>query len=616
MKESKKKAGLLAVLSVVLLALIAYIVMELFSSGIIGKKADKPKERVLHTSANGIETMDNGYMRKDLTAVELVKLMGNGINLGNTMEAYGRASYGTTGTVPNYETFWGQPVTTQEMISAMKASGLDTIRIPVAWTNAMDFEKQDYTIKEEWLNRVEEIINYALNEEMYVIINDHWDGGWWGMFGSAQESTRQQAMDMYVSMWTQIANRYKEYSDYLIFESANEELGNRLNDTDIATDSGALSESQCYEMTNRINQTFVDTVRATGGNNTQRFLLIAGYGTDIEDTCDSRYIMPTDTAQSKLLVSIHYYTPFSYCGSASLPNWGTIKQYNQQNELLGMMSKFTEAGYGVVFGEYAVALNGDGSVKDNTCDFLNNFLNNCDLYNYCPLLWDCSSLFVRRSLSWLDQDVEALFKSRSYAAQSELSEETIQANARAAMAAALEAAPESLDASTPGGAASDEAIAWLMFNSNDWNVTYSVGDEYSPSEKTEGLKAVDAKITGVGTYTVSLDFTGTGAGYANSTVFCALGIANGEQLYPGYVIDVVDLQINGQSYVLTAEPYTTSDDGKCTRLNIYNAWVKSIPDEARNYDGDLSDVSACIVDNNELGNITSISLTFEYKPAK
>ena len=436
------------------------------------------------------------------------------------------------------------------------------------------------------------------------------------MFGSATAKTRQKAMDMYISMWTQIAERFKNYSDYLIFESANEELGDRLNDQDIAKDSGTLSTNECYEITNKINQTFVDTVRATGGNNSQRFLLIAGYGTDIKTTCDDRYVMPSDSAQNKLLVSVHYYEPFSYCGSASLSSWGTIKHYEKQNELLKMMTKFTDAGYGVIFGEYAVALNGDGSVKDNTCDFINNFLDNCDLYNYCPVLWDCSSLFKRSTLSWLDTDVEALYKARSYEAQSSLDDGTIKENAKAEMAAALAAAPESLDNTTPAGAASDETIAWLMFNSNDWNVTYSVGDEYNPSEKTEGIVAEDVKITGEGTYTVSLDFSKTGAGYANSTVFCALGISNGELLYPGYIINVVDLQINGKSYPLVAEPYTTTDDKKCTRMNIYNAWVKAVPAEARTEDGDLSAVAPCIVDNEELGNITSISLTFEYKPGK
>ena len=153
---------------------------------------------------------DDGTVREELTAVELTKLMGNGTNLGNTMEAYGHSDLGTTAEVSKYETYWGQPVTTQEMITGMKEAGFDSIRIPIAWTNAMDFESGDYTIGEEYLNRIEELINYARNASMYVIINDHWDGSWWGMFGSSKEEDREKAMEMYVSMWTQIAERYKD----------------------------------------------------------------------------------------------------------------------------------------------------------------------------------------------------------------------------------------------------------------------------------------------------------------------------------------------------------------------------------------------------------------------
>lgn len=114
-------------------------------------------------STNEIQTNEINEMRVDLTSLEIVKLMGNGINLGNTMEAYGHKTLGTSADVSKYETLWGQPVTTKEMISGMKAAGFDTLRIPVAWTNTMNFESGDYTIREDYLDRVEEIINYALN---------------------------------------------------------------------------------------------------------------------------------------------------------------------------------------------------------------------------------------------------------------------------------------------------------------------------------------------------------------------------------------------------------------------------------------------------------------------
>ncbi|MNZ98340.1 Endoglucanase A precursor [compost metagenome] len=230
-----------------------------------------------------------GSGEKEITALDVANLMGNGINLGNTMEAYGHVSLGVDAELSAYETLWGQPVTTKEMLIAMKDAGFDSIRIPVAWTNAIDYESGDYTIKKAYMDRVEEIVNYALDAGMYVVINEHWDGGWWGMFGSATSETREKAMDLYVSMWSQIAERFQDYSDKLIFESGNEELGSRLNDVDVSKDSGALTENELYETTNKINQTFVDTIRGSGGNNPKRFLLIAGYNTNIMATIDDRF---------------------------------------------------------------------------------------------------------------------------------------------------------------------------------------------------------------------------------------------------------------------------------------------------------------------------------------
>ncbi len=557
------------------------------------------------------ETGADSSMRADLTAIQLSKLMGNGINLGNTMEAYGHKELGTKADISKYETFWGQPITTQEMIDSMKEAGFDSLRIPVAWTNGMDFESGDYTIRKELLDRVEEIVNYALKNDMYVMVNDHWDGSWWGMFGSAQQSTRDEAMKMYVSMWTQIAERFKSYSDYLIFESANEELGDRLNDVDICKDSGTLSKDECYEMANKINQKFVDTIRSTGGNNKERFLLIAGYNTDIESTCDDRFAMPTDTAKDKLLLSVHYYTPWSYCGSSSITKWGRVKDYEEQNRLLEKMTKFTKQGYGIVIGEYAVLIE-DGTVKENMCDFYNNLLDNCDIYGYTPMLWDCNSVFNRIKMEFNDNDISDVFYFRSYQSQSSLTDEAIANKAKENMEKAIKAAPETFDSSIDIGNL-DDATAWLMFTSSDWSLSYSVGDVYDPDNKSEGIVVTDAKITGEGTYTVGIDFTKTSVGFASGTTFSALAIANGELLYPGYVIDIKEILINGEPYALKGKPYTTSDDEKCTRVNLYNEWVTSIPEEIRTADKDTSNVKATIVDNGDLSHIETISITFDYK---
>lgn len=612
-QEKRKKTGLIICILAGILGVtgLVFLVMKLTKTGPFAPS----DEKYLHTSANGIETWDSGYIREDLTALEVVELMGNGINLGNTMEAYGHLTLGTNAKTSAYETYWGQPITTQEIVTAMKNAGFDSLRIPVAWTNMMDYESGDFTINEAYLNRVEEIINYALNADMYVIINDHWDGSWWGMFGSATQATRDKAMEMYISMWTQIANRYKEYSDYLIFESANEELGDRLNDVDVAKDSGTLSREECYEMTNKINQTFVDIVRGTGGNNAQRFLLIAGYGTDIQNTCNDMFQMPADTAENKLLVSVHYYTPWGYCGNTSLSKWGTQRNYQEQNTLLGSLTKFTEQGYGVIIGEYAVALADDGSVKENTCDFFTNFLDNCDLYGYCPMLWDCSSLFIRKDLGFFDQEVADLFASRSYAAQSAKTAEELRSEAQARIDTSTANAVLSFN---EDAAAMDDstAISWIMYNSGDWNIMYSVGDTYDPDSTTAGLVATDVEITGEGTYTVSLDFSGTAAGEANGTVFCALAIGNGETLFPGYTIDITEVLVNGEPYTLTAKPYTTSDNAVCTRVNLFNSWVTQVPDEARTPDGDTSNVQPIVVNSDDWQHMKTLSVTFNYAPGK
>lgn len=563
------------------------------------------------SSAQESETTQETDDSENLTALELSKLMGNGINLGNTMEAYGRPELGINADTSKYETFWGQPVTTEEMIAGMKNSGFDSIRIPVAWTNMMDYENGDYTIADAYLDRVDELITYAINNGMYVIINDHWDGSWWGMFGSATEETRETAFTMYTSMWTQLAERYHDYDESLIFESGNEELGNRLNDTDICKDSGSLSEDECYEMTNRINQTFVDTVRATGGNNADRFLLIAGYNTNIAKTCDDRFKMPKDTIPDKLLVSVHYYDPWNYCGTDSGTQWGTHGEYETQNADLKKMTKFTEQGYGVIIGEYGVLAKDDGTLKDSITAYTENLLDNCDRYNFVPMLWDTSTFFLRSELTFSDDDLLALYTSRSYAAQEKTSEEELAAAATERMDTALVNAPEvfdtSIDVSTLDG-----SIAWIMFNSRDWSVAYSSGDSYKPDDKAAGLVAADAVIDGAGTYTISLDFTGTDAGFAEGTAFSAIGISNAEVLYPGYMIDIKEIEVNGTPYELTGTPYTTSDNGICTRLNLYNEWVTDIPDTARIMGGNAADAAATVVDNETLGQIKTLKITFDF----
>ncbi|MBQ8780053.1 MAG: cellulase family glycosylhydrolase [Oscillospiraceae bacterium] len=343
------------------------------------------------------------------SSVSIAKAMGNGWNLGNTMESV--ASWlGASALPEDYEKAWGQPITTEEIIRAVKNSGFDSVRIPVAWSNMMSSDGK-YTISEKYFERVDEIVGYVLENDMYCIINIHWDGGWWKDFGSSDEKVQAEAMKKYKAMWTQIANHYADYSDKLIFESANEELGSGTK--------GNSSMAESYERVNMINQTFVDLVRSTGGKNKNRPLLIAGYDTDIAKTADSRFKMPTDSAKGKLLVSVHYYSPSTFCIADNESNswgykdsWGTQSDIDAMKKDLEKLKRFTDAGYGVVIGEYGVAHKKSGSsytAKKGTDLFFKNVVELSEKYGFCPMLWDCSDWLSRKTCRFTEDYLDDIF---------------------------------------------------------------------------------------------------------------------------------------------------------------------------------------------------------------
>ena len=555
------------------------------------------------------ESADDGVMREGLTALELTRLMGNGTNLGNTFEACDNKRGNFSADPKAYETYWGQPVTTQAMLTAMKAAGFDTIRIPVAWmTNATNLSEGDYTISPAYLARVKEVVDYARHADMYVILNDHWDGGWWGMFGSDDKATRDFAMEAYKAMWTQIAEYFRDYSDYVIFESANEELGARFDEDSplYCADSAAapMMDLLRYNVCNQINQAFVDTVRATGGNNAQRFLLIAGYGTNIDSTCDSRFFMPRDTAKKKLLLSVHYYDPWSYCGAtdaAGATAWGIKSDYEYMDQQLAKLTKFVRRGVGVVIGEYGALPDDKGRIKANTLAYHTRFLDLCDYYDLTSCLWDTSGFFVRRTLTMSDPDLAELYASRNAASEAGRDYADIQSAAKSRLDDALAAAPATYrDAQLE---LSDTATAaWIMWNSGDWALSYSVGDTYSPDALSPGMTVTDAQVTGPGVYTVGLDFTGTQKGYSASVGFSALAVMNGEKLFPNHQIVIREVLVNGKPHTLTGTPYTTTDNGETTRVNLFNEWV-----------GKKTGVTATPLDKNapEMKKIKTITVTFE-----
>ena len=366
-----------------------------------------------HKSASGLTIKDNGLMRKELTSLDLIDYdMGIGWNMGNQLEESNFK--GTHSTVEGCETNAGNPAATQETFDGLKKYGVNTVRIPVAWSNLMSTDG-NYTINEDLLNRVEEVVNYALNDGMYVIINEHWDGGWWGMFGSPDENVRKEAWKKWEAIWTQISERFKDYSDHLIFEAQNEELSGAFPTTgnlglntrvgengfyDGTAPLGTLTEDEIYETAYEISQKFVDIVRQSGGNNAYRHLLIPGNTTAIDKAIDERFKMPVDTEENgknKLSVDVHIYEPQGYALTASASDdgyrnsWGTDEDKTFLENLVKKTEKFTSEGYGVIAGECGVVK----ADKDNIIDWARYYFGLCETYHITPCWWDEGHYFNR-----------------------------------------------------------------------------------------------------------------------------------------------------------------------------------------------------------------------------
>lgn len=343
----------------------------------------KPTEETT-TKGNAVDIGDTGLMR-DMTTAQIVRDMGIGINLGNTFESCG--DWITGNSVKAYETAWGSPVITKEMIKGYATEGFGVLRIPVAWSNMMG---ADYAINPDYIARIKEIVDWTIDSGMYAIINIHWDGGWWENF----PTDKAECMKKYTTIWKQIADAFKDYGDKLIFESLNEEgcwdtIWNRYS-------GSATGKAEAYGLLNQINQVFVDLVRNSGGNNGKRHLLIAGYATDISLTCDSYYKVPTDSV-NRCAVSVHYYTPVAYCiltedadWAKAQTTWGSASDINELNKNMKLLyDTYASKGVPVIIGEFGVVM--DNKDKENAILFLKSVAELAYDYGMCPVLWDTTS---------------------------------------------------------------------------------------------------------------------------------------------------------------------------------------------------------------------------------
>jgi endoglucanase len=264
-----------------------------------------------------------------------------GWNLGNTLEA-----------LPN-EGAWGAPAT-QALINSVAAAGYNTVRIPCAWDSHAN--QRTRQIDPTYMARVKQVVDWCYAKNLYVEINCHWDGGWFDSSGFRRVDAKIKAKVQ--SYWTQIATTFANYDGRLLFACANE--------PDIDSQAKTNVLLQYY-------QTFVNTVRAAGGQNTTRWLVLSGPSTDIDRTDSWFNTLPSDPTPGRLAVEVHYYSPYQFCLMTADADWGSMfyfwgmgyhsaklpnrnANWGEENYMLAefqkMQAKFTSKGIPVILGEY------------------------------------------------------------------------------------------------------------------------------------------------------------------------------------------------------------------------------------------------------------------------
>ena len=277
------------------------------------------------------------------SAVQLAAKIQLGWNLGNSLEAIGG------------ETAWGNPKATKALIDLVKANGFNAIRIPVSYDQYLAYASTAQ-LKAEWLARVKEVVHYVVDNDMYVIVNIHWDGGW--LENNCTEAKKSATNAKQKAFWEQIATTLRGFDEHLIFASANEpKVAN-------ATEMAVL---------NSYHQTFIDAVRSTGGKNAYRTLVIQGPDTDIEKTNKLMLTLPTDKVADRMMMEIHYYTPYQFTLMDKDADWGKMFYYwgasnrsttdTERNPTWGeeadldklfksMKTQFVDKGIPVILGEF------------------------------------------------------------------------------------------------------------------------------------------------------------------------------------------------------------------------------------------------------------------------
>lgn len=334
-------------------------------------------------------------MKNRSRTAAFVKGMGAGINLGNTLDSTGLRKYKPKAGDLEYETYWGNPRADAETFRAMKEAGFGTVRIPVTWEDHLD---ADYQISEVWMDRVQEVVDMALAEGLYVIIDLHHEE-WLDLKAEKIEEIRAA----FVTVWEQIAARFQAYDERLLFESMNEP---RLRGSQWEWNSAT---EELRGMVNDLNADFVDTIRAAGGENTKRYLLVCPYATTNETEALEGLVLPKD---KRLIVSVHMYTPYFFCqveeGDLVWDEGGTREKV--KSAFADMNRLFVEQGVPVILTEFGCVDKGNIEERLSWTKF---YKEEADRFGIPCIWWDCGAygLIDRESKNWkFPEIVEILTK--------------------------------------------------------------------------------------------------------------------------------------------------------------------------------------------------------------
>lgn len=324
-------------------------------------------------------------------AADLVEDIVFGWNLGNTLDSYSGTELGKNEGLSS-ETVWGNPKTTQEMIDLVRNSGVNAVRVPVTWYNHMD---SDYVIDEEWMDRVQEVVDYVIHDDMYCIINVHHDTGADGWL-RASDTNLEENKVMFAAIWEQVSARFADYDEHLVFEGFNE----ILNDAN----EWVNPDSRAVEIVNELNQLFVDTVRVSGGNNAGRVLIVNTYCAGGNSQVTKGFVLPGDSAENSLVVEAHIYQPFNFT-AAEYPEVTTWSRDAINSYLGNMYTSFVQKGIPVIVGEFGCADKGNAKERLSWAKY---YMETCRGYGIKCFWWDNGSaykLFSRRSMKISEADL-------------------------------------------------------------------------------------------------------------------------------------------------------------------------------------------------------------------